>query len=91
MLHYILESEGVVFTARKDECEMVFTANSEIEKMNFDLATARILGLLRSDWTTPTLMSAKYQDDLSWTIEDANMDDARLSLSKKKGKGELKI
>ena len=91
MLHYILESEGVVFRARNDECEMVFTANSEIEKRNFDLAMARILGLLRSDLTTPTLMSAKYQDDLSWTIVDANKDDARLTLSRKKGRGELKI
>ena len=90
MLHYILESEGVIFTARRDECEMVFTANSEIEKINFDLATARILGLLRSDLTTPTLTSAKYQDDLSWNTDD-NTDDARLTLGRKKGKAELKI
>ena len=32
MLHYIIESEGVIFTARRDECKMVFTANSEKEK-----------------------------------------------------------
>ena len=86
VLSYIMDGLHVQFEVEEEKNTMVFKANSDVHWIEFDVAMARALGLIKADSVIPTILSTMYSSDLTWSVSGG-----RVRLTRQNGKGELKI
>lgn len=93
VLSYILSDKHIEFRVENNKCVLHFTSNCDEDLIDFDVATARMLGLCKSDGTPPLIIQSMYGADLKWlsTSDPTTGERIRISLLRKKGKGDLSI
>ena len=93
VLSYILSPKHIEFRVENNKCVLHFTSNCDEELIDFDVATARMLGLCKSDGTLPLILQSMYGADLKWlsTSDPVTKERIRLSLLRKNGEGDLSI
>ena len=93
VLSYILSDKHIEFRAENNKCVLHFTSNCNEDLIDFDIATARMLGLCKSDGTPPLIIQSMYGADLKWlsTSDSITGERIRISLIRKKGKRDLSI
>ena len=94
VLSYILSHKHIEFRVENNnKCVLHFTSHSNEELIDFDVATARMLGLCKSDGTPPLIIQSMYGAELKWlsTSDPTTGETTRISLHRKKGKGDLSI
>ena len=93
VLSYILSHKHIELRVENNKCVLHFTSNCDEDLIDFDVASARMLGLCKSDGTPPLIMQSMYGADLKWlsTANHVPKERIRTSLLRKNGKGELSI
>ena len=94
VLSYILSHKHIEFRVENNKCVLHFTKHCDEELIDFDVDTARMLGLCKSDGTPPLILQKMYDAELKWSMT-TDPDDSkkviRISLLRKKGKGDLSV
>ena len=88
VLSYILSHKHIEFRVENNKCVLHFTSNCDEDLIDFDVATARMLGLCKSDGTPPLIIQSMYGAELKWssTSDPTTNKRIRISLLRKKRK-----